>query len=124
MRRLAPLFAFALAACGSDPIVGRWAGGREPIVFHDDGRAELPVNSIETSCEEATDVIAECARHQRWQRRGDHYRLTFAAISRRRSATGFEAPGPCRCGSEHVDVEVHGDELIVTGTDKRLRRVR
>lgn len=123
MRR-ALLSVLFVTGCSADPIVGRWAGGREPVVFHDDGRAELPVNGVEASCADDAAVIAACAKTQRWERRGDRYRLTLAAISRPRDVLDHPQPGPCKCGHEHVEVEVHGDDLTIVGSDERLRRIR
>jgi hypothetical protein len=119
------ILALSLAACGADPIVGRWTDCTHTATFHDDGRADLPVNSIETSCLDAADVIAACSRTQRWSRSGSTYRLRVAAITRPpRAGSSFDPPGPCTCGHETVDVTLSGDALLVPSTGERLHRAR
>ena len=129
MRAAAALLLVA-AACGggaADPIVGRWANDRgKQVEFKADGRVDLPINSVEASCQDAADVIAACARrHNRWARvGGGHYRITVPAIAHRpRAASSFEPAGPCTCGSESVGVTLRGDELAVEASDERLQRL-
>ena len=129
MRALAVVL-LATMACGAgapDPIVGRWATDRgKQVEFKADGRVDLPINSVEASCQDAADVIAACARqHNRWARvGGGHYRITVPAIAHRpRAASSFEPAGPCTCGSESVGVTLRGDELAVEASDERLQRL-
>lgn len=129
MRRAAAAVALAVVACGGrDPIVGRWQGAaaRAPVIeFFADGRVDLPVNAIELACADAADVIAACARTQRWARRGDRYQLTVAAVGRAPRPTGssFDLAGPCTCGHEQHALELRGDELRLVDGDERLRRL-
>ncbi|MBK9036382.1 MAG: hypothetical protein IPL61_34895 [Myxococcales bacterium] len=130
MRGAAAAVALALAACGGrDPIVGRWqsADARAAAVeSFADARAELPVNVVEASCADAADVIAACARTQRWARRGDRYQLTVAAVGHqpRRTGSSFDPAGPCTCGHEQHELELRGDELRLVDGAERLRRLR
>ena len=88
MRALAVVL-LATMACGAgapDPIVGRWANDRgKQVEFKAGGHVDLPLNAVDAACQDATDVIAACARqHNRWARVGSgHYRITVPAVSRR-----------------------------------------
>lgn len=129
MRALAVVL-LATMACGAgapDPIVGRWANDRgKQVEFKAGGHVDLPLNAVDAACQDATDVIAACARqHKRWARVGSgHYRITVPAVSRRPRGSSFDAPAPCTCGSESVGVTLRSDELIVDDSDERLDRVR
>lgn len=128
--RAAAALVLVAAACGAgapDPIVGRWANDRgKQVEFKAGGHVELPLNAVDAACQDATDVIAACARlHNRWARVGSgHYRITVPAIARRPPPSSFQPAGPCTCGSESVGVTLRGDELIVDDSDERLDRVR
>lgn len=128
--RAAAALVLVAAACGAgapDPIVGRWANDRgKQVEFKAGGHVELPLNAVDAACQDATDVIAACARqHKRWARVGSgHYRITVPAIARRPPPSSFQPAGPCTCGSESVGVTLRGDELIVDDSDERLARLR
>ncbi len=121
--------AVALGACGGgrDPIVGKWASdsGRT-IEFKAGGAVDLPLNNVATDCADAADAIAACAAHgSRWRRgAAGHYQLIVPAVSRGPRGSSFDAPTPCRCGSETALVTLHGDELAVDGSAERLTRLR
>lgn len=94
----------ALAACTNtsrDDVAGTWLGGGRLIHLRVDGSYDAPVTA-DLRCDDDR-ARAECAKKQRWDRRGDHVRFfpAFIAANRTGSFGGmFNTPAkgpPCEC---------------------------